>query len=58
MSTFTEDDLKKALETKEYEYGLYTDIEADKFPVGLNEDDENPHSKPNHEHQWNTAWRL
>ena len=38
MSKFTEDDLKKELETKEYEYGFYTDIEADKFPVGLNED--------------------
>ena len=33
-----EDDLKKELETKEYEYGFYTDIEADKFPVGLNEE--------------------
>jgi len=34
MGKFTEDDLKKELETKEYEYGFYTDIEADKFPVG------------------------
>ena len=38
MNKFTEDDLKKELETKEYEYGFYTDIEADKFPVGLNEE--------------------
>jgi Fe-S cluster assembly protein SufB len=38
MGKFTEDDLKKELETKEYEYGFYTDIESDTFPVGLNED--------------------
>ena len=35
---YTEDDLKKELETKEYEYGFYTDIESETFPVGLNED--------------------
>ena len=38
MAKFTEDDLKKDLETKEYEYGFYTDIEAETFPLGLNED--------------------
>ena len=38
MNKFTEDDLKKELETKEYEYGFYTDIESETFPVGLNED--------------------
>ena len=38
MNKFTEDDLKKELETKEYEYGFYTDIESDTFPVGLNEE--------------------
>ncbi len=32
MSKYTEDDLKKELETKEYEYGFYTDIESDTFP--------------------------
>ena len=35
---YTEEELKKELETKEYEYGFYTDIESDTFPVGLNED--------------------
>ena len=35
---YTEDDLKKELETKEYEYGFYTDIESDTFPIGLSED--------------------
>ena len=35
---YTEEELKKELETKEYEYGFYTDIESDTFPKGLNED--------------------
>jgi len=35
---YTEEELKKELETKEYEYGFYTDIESDTFPVGLNEE--------------------
>ena len=35
---YTEEELKKELETKEYEYGFYTNIESDTFPVGLNED--------------------
>ena len=35
---YTEEELKKELETKEYEYGFYTDIESDTFPNGLNED--------------------
>ena len=38
MSKYTEEELKKELETKEYEYGFYTDIESETFPVGLNED--------------------
>ena len=38
MSKYTEDDLKKELETKQYEYGFYTDIESDTLPVGLNEE--------------------
>ena len=37
MGKFTEDDLKKELETKEYEYGFYTELESDTFPKGLNE---------------------
>ncbi len=35
---YTEEELKKELETKEYEYGFYTDIESDTFPVGLSEE--------------------
>ena len=38
MSKYTEDDLKKELETKQYEYGFYTDIESDKLPAGLSEE--------------------
>ena len=58
MSKYTEDDLKKELETKEYEYGFYTDIESDKFPVGLNEDIVRAISKKKNEPEWMTAWRL
>ena len=58
MNKFTEDDLKKELETKEYEYGFYTDIEADKFPVGLNEDVVRAISKKKNEPEWMTDWRL
>ena len=35
---YTEEELKKELETKEYEYGFYTDIDSETFPVGLNEE--------------------
>jgi Fe-S cluster assembly protein SufB len=58
MSKYTEDDLKKELETKEYEYGFYTDIEADKFPIGLNEDIVRAISEKKNEPQWMTKWRL
>lgn len=58
MSKFTEDDLKKELETKEYEYGFYTDIESDKFAVGLNEDVVIAISKKKNEPAWMTEWRL
>ncbi|MBP9601172.1 MAG: Fe-S cluster assembly protein SufB, partial [Lutibacter sp.] len=58
MSKFTEDDLKKELETKEYEYGFYTDIAADKFPIGLNEDVVIAISKKKNEPEWMTEWRL
>ena len=35
---YTEEELKKQLETKEYEYGFYTDIDSETFPVGLSEE--------------------
>ncbi len=58
MAKFTEDDLKKDLESKEYEYGFYTDIESETFPVGLNEDIVRAISKKKEEPKWMTDWRL
>ena len=58
MSKYTEDDLKKELETKEYEYGFFTDIESDTFPVGLNEEVIKAISKKKNEPEWMTDWRL
>ena len=58
MSKYTEDDLKKELETKEYEYGFYTDIESDTLPVGLNEEIITAISKKKEEPEWMTEWRL
>ena len=58
MSKYTEDDLKKELETQEYEYGFYTDIESETFPKGLNEDIVRSISKKKNEPEWMTEWRL
>ena len=55
---YTEEELKKELETKEYEYGFYTDIESDTFPTGLNEDIVRAISKRKQEPEWMTKWRL
>ncbi len=55
---YTEDDLKKELETQEYEYGFYTDIESDTFPKGLNEAIVREISKKKNEPEWMTEWRL
>lgn len=58
MSKYTEEELKKELETKEYEYGFYTDIESETFPIGLNEDIVRAISKKKEEPEWMTDWRL
>ncbi|MGB2152377.1 MAG: Fe-S cluster assembly protein SufB [Flavobacteriaceae bacterium] len=55
---YTEEELKKELETKEYEYGFYTDIDSDTFPIGLNEDIVRAISKRKEEPEWMTQWRL
>ncbi len=55
---YTEDDLREELKTKEYEYGFYTDIESETFPIGLNEDIIRAISKKKEEPQWMTDWRL
>ncbi len=58
MSKYTEDHLRVELETKEYEYGFYTDLESETFPVGLNEDIVRAISKKKEEPQWMTDWRI
>jgi Fe-S cluster assembly protein SufB len=58
MSKYTEDDLKIELETKEYEYGFYTELDSETFPIGLNEDIVRAISKKKEEPQWMTDWRL
>jgi Fe-S cluster assembly protein SufB len=58
MPKYTEDDLKIELENKEYEYGFYTDIESDTFPIGLNEDIVRAISLRKEEPKWMTDWRL
>jgi Fe-S cluster assembly protein SufB len=55
---YTEEELKKELESKEYAYGFYTDIESDTFPIGLNEDIVRAISKRKNEPNWMTEWRL
>ncbi len=55
---YTEEELKKELETKEYEYGFYTDIESDTLPKGLNEDIVRAISMKKEEPEWMTEWRL
>ena len=58
MSKYTEDHLRVELETKEYQYGFYTDLESDPFPVGLNEDIVRAISHRKEEPQWMTDWRI
>ena len=55
---YTEEELKKNLETQEYEYGFYTDIDAETFPVGLNEKIIRKISEKKKEPKWMTEWRL
>ena len=55
---YTEEEIKKELENKEYEYGFYTDIDSDTFPVGLNEEVVRRISQKKNEPDWMTQWRL
>ena len=55
---YTEEELKKELETKEYEYGFYTDIDSETFPVGLSEQVVRRISQKKREPEWMTEWRL
>ena len=58
MSKYTEEDLKKELENQEYEYGFYSNLDAETFPKGLNEEVIIAISKKKNEPQWMTEWRL
>ena len=58
MSKYTEDDLREELKNKEYEYGFYTDIDSDTFPVGLDASIVRAISKKKNEPEWMTEWRL
>ena len=58
MSKYTEDDLKIELENKEYEYGFYTELDSETFPIGLNEDIIRAISSKKEEPQWMTDWRI
>jgi Fe-S cluster assembly protein SufB len=58
MSKYTEDDLKVELENKEYEYGFYTELDSETFPIGLNEDIVRAISNKKEEPEWMTEWRL
>lgn len=55
---YTEEELKKELETKEYEYGFYTDLKSETFPKGLNQEIVRAISQKKNEPEWMTEWRL
>ena len=58
MNKYTEDDLREELKTKEYEYGFYTELDSETFPVGLDESIVKAISKKKEEPEWMTEWRL
>lgn len=58
MSKYTEEDLKVELQTKEYEYGFYTELNSETFPIGLNENIVRAISLKKNEPEWMTNWRL
>lgn len=55
---YTEDELKKDLENKEYEFGFTTDVESEKIPKGLNEDIVRLISSKKNEPEWLLEYRL
>ncbi|TDI76521.1 MAG: Fe-S cluster assembly protein SufB [Bacteroidetes bacterium] len=48
----------REVESSEYEHGFFTDIEADKAPVGLSEEIVRFISKKKEEPEWLLEWRL
>ena len=55
---YTEEELKKELETQEYEYGFVTDIDSETFEQGLSENVIRQISERKEEPEWMTEWRL
>jgi Fe-S cluster assembly protein SufB len=55
---YTEEELAKDLENKEYEFGFVTNIESDKAPKGLNEDIIRFISAKKNEPEWLLEYRL
>ena len=55
---YTEGDLKKDLENKDYEFGFVTDIESEKAPKGLNKEIIQFISQKKKEPDWLLAYRL
>ena len=55
---YSEGDLKKDLENKEYEFGFVTDIESEKAPKGLNEEIIKFISEKKNEPDWLLEYRL
>ncbi|MEH0007556.1 MAG: Fe-S cluster assembly protein SufB [Flavobacteriales bacterium] len=55
---YTEDKLKKDLETQAYRYGFSSDIEYEDFPVGLDETTVRLIAERKNEPAWMVNWRL
>jgi Fe-S cluster assembly protein SufB len=55
---YTEEELKKDLTNKEYEFGFTSNIESDKFPVGLSEEVVRRISAKKEEPEWLLEYRL
>ncbi|MEM1269368.1 MAG: Fe-S cluster assembly protein SufB [Bacteroidota bacterium] len=58
MSNYTEAELAQDLESSDYKYGFYTDIETEKAPPGLNEGVIRFISAKKEEPEWMLEWRL
>lgn len=56
--TYTEDKLKKDLETQAYRYGFSSDIEYEDFPLGLDETVVRLIAERKNEPAWMVNWRL
>src|SRR5688572_19376928 len=55
---YTEEELKKDLTNKEYEFGFTSNIESEKFPVGLSEEVVRKISAKKEEPEWLLEYRL